>query len=469
MNNVVIKWLTVAIPSVMLSFSVLAHTGEDDDCDTRNNTVVEYDSKDMTLLSQLNFGCDIVGDLTVSADGKTIYLGSATEGKGVRIIDVSDTANPVVVNEIAVFPGGLPEDVEVLDVQTDYFKGRLLVTGVGGTSNGLDIWDVTDMHHPVHKAFFDVAALYATSGPLGIHQVNIVQRQNPLTRKQQVIVAASDPFGNIFRGLFAPQFQNVGEAMFIDVTDPSNPMLAGSWSTNFSGLPAGSSTFIPLPPPYDCSASDPSKDPYGRATGCRGFDSRVGIHDVQVNAKGTLAFASAWDLGAIILDISDLANIKVLAIADNLNNPSGNIHSIVLNETENLMIVNREDARDPKLTGAPEYGTSEIWNIKDPEHPMLLSAIFPPTSPSQVRGIAGSPFHNAIIRGDRLYESAYAGGIRVYDISDPSLPQEIAFYEVEWNLPTTSLFDGVWGVVFHGDKVYGSHMTGGFMALQLNK
>jgi choice-of-anchor B domain-containing protein len=77
--------------------------------------------------------------------------------------------------------------------------------------------------------------------------------------------------------------------------------------------------------------------------------------------------------------------------------------------------------------------------------------------------------HNAYVVDDFMYVSAYQDGLKVFDVSDPTDPVEVAFFDTYPQLPT-GLFEGNWGVdAFQGnDRIFLSDRLNGFFHVTFN-
>jgi LVIVD repeat len=123
---------------------------------------------DFTIVGHNDLGAaDITGDVWVHED--TAYLGTWAEpcnGLGVKVVDVSDPANPAMLGRVAGIPGTSAEDVVVRSVSTDSFTGDLLVAGIqrcdfedtdlDDDTFGVDIWNVSNPGSPVHFTHFGI-------------------------------------------------------------------------------------------------------------------------------------------------------------------------------------------------------------------------------------------------------------------------------------------------------------------------
>ena len=75
--------------------------------------------------------------------------------------------------------------------------------------------------------------------------------------------------------------------------------------------------------------------------------------------------------------------------------------------------------------------------LSDPESPEKLATIEPEESESNAyRGGTWTTSHNFDWVGDRLYTSWYNGGVKLYDVSDPANPEELAW----WRQPDETSF-----------------------------
>lgn len=75
-----------------------------------------------------------------------------------------------------------------------------------------------------------------------------------------------------------------------------------------------------------------------------------------------------------------------------------------------------------------------VWDIQDPQNPEKVGAISDPLA----------TVHNLHIVGDTAYVSYYASGYREYDVSDPTQPRLIGYYDT--NVSAQQGFSGAFGV-----------------------
>ncbi len=74
--------------------------------------------KNLSLVGFLNLG--ISSD--VWAHGNFAYVGGFGAGETVKVVDISDPTNPVLVNQLPTIVGS-PQDVKVANINTKFFHG----------------------------------------------------------------------------------------------------------------------------------------------------------------------------------------------------------------------------------------------------------------------------------------------------------------------------------------------------------
>jgi len=135
-----------------------------------------------SVIDHVSFGkVDTNGDVWFHED--TAYVGTWSrpcKGLGVKVVDVTDPANPVVLPRLAARTGTSAEDVVVRSVATATFTGDLLAVGIqrcgsGAALNtqpfGVEFWDVTDPSAPIKLSEFGVR-----TGVGGVHELDLFQR-----------------------------------------------------------------------------------------------------------------------------------------------------------------------------------------------------------------------------------------------------------------------------------------------------
>jgi len=276
---------------------------------------------DFTIVGHADLGLtDTNGDVWVHKNHA--YVGTWADpcnGLGVKIIDISNPANPVMIGRAAGIPGTSAEDVVVRSISTPTFTGDLLAAGIqrcdfenpalDDDQFGVDLWNVTNPASPQHIGHFGL-----TNGGGGVHELDLFQRG------QNAYVLAATPGSEWFDPV------PTGEFRIVDVTNPSAPAQVGVWGARAEGLSPG---------PF-----------YGQGSFGSMFD-----HSARASADGTEAYVSYWDLGVLTLDISDVTNPTLVTRTHFPANADGDAHSVVPYSAggRDFLLTNDEDfdARSP--------------------------------------------------------------------------------------------------------------------------
>jgi hypothetical protein len=169
---------------------------------------------------------------------------------------------------------------------------------------------------------------------------------------------AAVPFSEITSG------GTVGDFQLLEVTDPRHPLRTDDWGAGKDGgLPfgiAGSG----LPAPFDCTP------PPGQQPLCRGHFAAVFDHSASPSAGGMTAYLAYWDAGAIIVDISNPAAIRLVGRTSYPANSEGDTHSAMPNAAGTVLVTTDEDFSPGELVAAGEpkergdtWGFARIWGM----------------------------------------------------------------------------------------------------------
>ncbi len=218
-----------------------------------------------------------------------------------------------------------------------------------------------------------------------------------------------------------------GGMQIIDLTDPAKPVLVGVWGTAW----------------------------FNRA------------HNVAVDAATGWIYAVGTDVGTVVMDGSANPRAPLLVGVYGSASVTDYIHDLTLhngvghaamiwNGVYRLLDVSRwpfsvlseqrtaaafthncaprSDGRLAVTTDEQEGGLIQLWDVSDPRAPVALSVFSPNT--------AAIP-HNAYLVGDLCHVSWFTEGYRLIDVSDPTAPQEIGFYDAHSGPSGTS--EGAFG------------------------
>ncbi|MFC5970764.1 LVIVD repeat-containing protein [Halomarina salina] len=323
---------------------------------------------------------EVPGTTEVVVSGDVAYLATSD---GFASVDVSDPENPSVLAN----PTDLLADREngpmkqIFDVKVE--GDRLLVAG------------------PAQSTQNSVSALvlYDVSDPAAPEQVGVYE-----TESINHNVFLSD--GVAYRGdNYADGLQSENPVVMIDVEAGEE---LGRWS------------------PVD--ENEAWGDVY---TGLRV------LHDMYV--QDGVAYLAYWDAGTWLLDVSDpaspsvinhvrgrppeeLASLSGSQVTNENLQPPGNDHYVAVNDDASVLGVGMEswdteaDEDDDGPSGI------ELFDISDPTTAESLATITPPPTDQPTYSGVWTTSHNFDFAGDRLYTSWYSGGVKVFDVSDPSAP-----------------------------------------------
>jgi hypothetical protein len=366
--------------------------------------------------------------MAVGLDGMA-YLGSwggpgECPSLGVRVIDIHDPTSPTPITTAAVYRGTTAEHLAVVHFATSQFTGTVLFAGIqrcqaaNGAPSGLAIWDVTDPTNPAELGFFSTGR-----GSRGVHEFTVRQQGD----RWLAYLAASN--SEITDGS--------GDLRIVDVTDPRNPQGIVDWGARRdAGLPVGNGV--------QCA-------PY-----CRGMVPQAFLHSVTLSADGRTAYLSYWDLGVIILDVSEPNAPRWLGRYAEPQAAEGNTHSVSLAHNGKLALVADE-------TFAPPWGRLRLVDIQDPANPVQVGSF---ETPDSAAGTPGEQYaytiHNPLTDDrdqNRAYLAWYADGVRLIDVSDAAHPAELA----SWVPPQGGM---IWNVSFVGDLLLAGDINNGLYVLR---
>jgi hypothetical protein len=365
----------------------------------------------------------------VGLDG-VAYVGSwgssrSCPGLGVRVVDVRDPAAPTPLGVAAAYPRTTAEHLAALRLDTPAFAGNLLLAGIqrcapsAAEEGGLAAWDVTDPANPRELSFFPVG-----QGPRGVHEF-----------------AAGQLGGRWYAYLAVPNselFDGRGDLRIVDVTDPTSPVEVADWGARRdAGLPVGFGG--------QC-------EPH-----CRGRIPQAFLHSVALSPDGRTAYLSYWDLGVVLLDVSDPTSPRLLGRFAEPMAAEGNTHSVSIAHGGSLALVADE-------TFAPPWGRLRLVDVRDPANPVQVGTYDTPNSAADT---PGGPevwygIHNPLVDDrdpSRAYLAWYADGVRLVDVSDASAPVELA----NWVPPRDPL---VWSVATMDDLLLVGDVNGGLYILR---
>jgi hypothetical protein len=293
--------------------------------------------------------------------------------QGVRVYNLANPRRPRHVSTFAALKDTWTEKTIVRRVKTSGFDGVLAVSSfqacTNGAFGGFGVYDVTKPSRPRRLALVRTV-------PRGSHEIWLA------TARGHAWVYTAEAAAE-----FALAPDSFGFHIY-DVSSPRKPVEVGGWSA--------------CRELHECTPLN------------RGIDQPAYlVHSVITNAAATRAYLSYWDLGTVILDITDPGHITYLG---RTAPGQGKVHSAWLTGGGKIMLETHEVA----------HGRPVVWQIADPAHPVQLSTV---RLPAALRPGGSSAFeladsvHDPKVLGRYAYFSWYGQGVALFDLRNPAKPR----------------------------------------------
>ena len=328
---------------------------------------------------------------------RILYVAHEAPPKCFMVVDVTDPAAPKVIEDV---DAPLPTiSCNSLDV-----AGSVMVVAAesrkeGEPGGGIRVWGLADPLHPALLGYFNL------TGPSsrGTHHVWL---ESPT--RAYIASGAAD-----FHAKRAGKDDRF--FMAVDLTDPAHPHELGRWW--YPGQRAG----------------DPEPAPGAIPQGSDG-PQNVQPHNIEVfPAHPDRAYVGYVDGGIVILDIHDVRHPKAVGVVTYL--APGYTHTALPFFARKLLVVSEEATGDHCSDGPHRIS---VWDIADETNPRLLSvAPFATDSAALCKGGGRYGAHNIFenkpygptYKSERyVIGSFFAGGVRIFDTSDPRHVAEAAYY-----------------------------------------
>jgi choice-of-anchor B domain-containing protein len=314
--------------------------------------------------------------------------------RGVRTNDVWGWTDPETGREIVIV--GMTDQASFVDVSNPYepiYLGRLpkpeearpsvwrdmkvydnhvFVVSDGSGDHGMQVFDLTRLRE-----------LDGSNPPTfepDFHYTNVASAHNVVVNEESgyaYIVGASGGGTTCGGGLH-----------MVDVREPTNPTFAGCFSDTSTGR---------------------ARTGYSHDAQC------VMYRGPDPDYEGAEICLGSNETALSIADVTDKENPEAVSMATYPN--VGYSHQGWLTEDHRYFYMNDELDETGGLT--PTTRTM-IWDLTDLDDPILVKEHF-----SESRATD----HNLYVRGDLMYQSNYASGLRVLDVSDPENPEQVGYFD----------------------------------------
>lgn len=395
------------------------------------------------------FNADVVahrGFAYLGSWGNSAEGGIFCPSQGVRVFDLQDPSNPVHVATFADaasepdLAGTWTEKVIVRHVNTSSFNGDLAAVSiqscVADSFRGFGLWDVTDPTQP------ERLGLYSAPGTSGSHEIWLEVSGNRAHVYTALILSELTT---------SPDGVTPGRADFriVDVSDPTDPTDLGEWGAwKELGI-------FPI------------------TTDENGVTRANLVHSVI--GDGKKAYLSYWDLGTVILDVTDPSNPTFLGRTTFAADEEGNAHSAWLGKGGNLLIQTAEDFNpSPHPVLETAWGYPRFFDISDPSNPVQISTFELPTTRQFPPPVGFFSVHDPKVRGSLAYFSWYSEGVVIVDIARPADPRFVAQFVPEpaadprgFFAPPDVEFPFVWGTFVDKNYVLASDINSGLWVFKV--
>ncbi len=331
-----------------------------------------------------------------TADGRRVlWMAHESAPKNFTAVDVTDPRRPRVLVQTEL--PHMKVRSNSLDVSGNLMAVAYQTQLPGMKPAGFEMFDISVPEKPRLLSHFDCSGPYSR----GVHALWFVDGKT-------VHMASGAPDFQPHNQL-DDQFYRI-----VDVSDPSHPVENGRWW--LPGTRVGDAEPRPtrLPAKFD--------------TGFRAHNTNV------FPDRPDRAYVGYIDGGAIVLDISDRSDIRVVSQWNHSPPYNGFTHTVLPLFERKLWIVSDECVQDdgadwPKL----------VWvvDVRSETHPLPISTF--PMPPAEAFTKRGGRFgaHNlhenlplpTSFRSDTIIVGTFFnGGVRVFDTTDPYRVEEIAYY-----------------------------------------
>ena len=374
----------------------------------------------------------------------------------VLVLDTRDPSNPQIVGRLQNPPSTSIEDVVVYTAEDGPLAGHDIA--VGGiqycgdsrydedADRGLMLWDVTDPAAPVQVGYLNTGCCTP-----GVHEFEVEHRAD-LGRTFAYATVPTSRYPDSATTSGYRDENGFGDFRLIDLTDPASPVQVSDWGIQDIG------------------------GPFYEGQGCES-DANYG-HGAEPSDDGKLVFLSYWDSGFISLDLTDPTQPLFRGRTIYPANADGDAHSASDDDTRQLLFSADEDFCKNSGPGIEKgQGYLRVWDYSNLAAPIQIGEYRTPNSiGTNTRAAGDYSIHNALVVGTDVYISWYSDGIRVLDASDPTKPEEVAYFvPPSANNPVKPSQRGVlsnapqvWGVVYDevAGLIYASDMNSGLWILR---
>lgn len=344
------------------------------------------------------------------------------------IFDVTEPADPKMLWQLPLPHKNVRGNS--LAMRGDILIQAYQVNKAGLKPAGFQVYDISKPAEPREIAFFDLSGGPASQG---VHYVSFMDG-----RYAHITTGAPD---------FEPKHPKDHQFyMIVDLANPSKPTEVGRWW--MPGQRKG----------------DPGELPPRHVD----FDFAYRPHHTLCfPERPDRAYIGYIDGGIVILDISDKARPKLISRLDYHPPFPGFTHTVLPLFDRNLLVVTDEATGDHGLDWPKRYW---MVDMRVESNPVMISSMPTPENFEELHKVGGRIGAHNIHENEPEPGSAklqytvattwFSAGVRVYDISDPFRPEEIAAFlpetpEGQRGCRISDLFVDDRGIIYAADRARG--------------
>lgn len=374
-------------------------------------------------------------------DAAEAAIGEPRDDDGVAA-GAADAVNLVRVATVTGEPGRTPAPAEGY-VETAVKDGYAYLSRTG-PEQGLAIFDVSDIEDPVYTGFLKMNAGFeadievsdggewafwetqrtylavppvppatdpVANAPHGIHVIDVSDKANP-TWVSYAPVLPDGPHAITYANISGEHYVFASVYAYAYNHDPylAVPDLqrVDIFRLDEDALPAPRLVLVSQ------YIDEGVQDEVGRTDGER-FPHDVTVQRHPITGQ-YLAYIAYWDLGVVIVDVTDPANpVKIGQATDFGPAPYGDIH--MARAFPQLIAGRHVTVAEPEISGQPDTGYYTFLDTTDPTDPQYISSWKIPGNGSSSGAGGGGP-HYFDVNFGRMVAAHYGAGFWVVDVHD---------------------------------------------------
>ena len=226
----------------------------------------------------------------------------------------------------------------------------------------------------------------------------------------------------------------------LDLANPLSPVEVGFW--RHPDMPPDTTGGGPAP-----AAGPAPRERLGPLDLGEEGSGEPGLQSHDCFVRGNRAYIANVLGGFAIVDLTNKASPQTLALVPY---PNALSHSMWLSDDGSYLFT----------TDERPGGHLRVWSVANPANV---------TQVGEFETTPGHMIHNVYVRGSLLYVAYYADGLRVLDITTPTRPVEVAFYDT-YDGPDGGYYAGAWGAYPYlaSNRVFVSDLSGGLFVVAVD-